>query len=929
MPYFKPSWRPGLILLGVCLGSRAHDVDAAGPAAKWIGQDGKDLVGGEPGPAPNGYQDVHIAFVGLPAGRNLAEVALTGQGHGLWNNQVTNKYVVKVVSGPRPGTFDLYLEPYQRETGRDFELKWKLDNGQSGNVYFAGGKADPNLRVPGLGIEAKWVNPGDPAKPMPDRTGPDVGVGPDGMEDAHVVVAKLNPKAEVKEVHIIAAGSGAASWRSGVNATGDRSAEFQRHATDRTRGDFFFGPASDLTAQKPLKLTVTYADDRTDSTTLTVGKLPSTRALPGPRLMNLPESAAHARWVGQRPAGGTQPNHGAVRVEVDGIVAGRAIVAAALSDGVVSTWVYRRDDGVKFDAGPDPHRLLLNRVSPGKVELEFLPTRDETDTVLTLRLLDPAGHEEVLRFPGGPVDFARLAPPLPVGTIQARPGQDLQVLVDRAGTVQLAPGIYPLNRPLVLSRPIRIVGAGATLKFAQADGKPWTAAIKIHTGGTTLEGFAVRFAGPVRWDREVEHGPAVVAATDNRDGRTEGDGRHSVALLGLDLEGPPAASDWEEATQLIRFRNVGSGQIERCRLKGGTVHLGGGPWSVTDNEYLGTLPHTYSHGAFAVLWGHDVVVARNRAHDVGPSGKTWRFLFLAQRGAHDRIIANVVDGGIGPRQDDPHPHHNSPEVILTEAYRLHYEGKPAAISPDGRILAIYHPVGGPASTGDAVAILAGPQAGQWRTIAQPLGPQLYLLDEPIAADTTVVSLATGFVRETFADNTVDCRGSAIAANLVLAGNVFGVQVTGNQLYGGAETIRLHASPTEAPVTWGWSHAPFLGGTIANNLVEDSLGIGSTGLGVEHGPAIQANKGRTYMSLDFKDNTFRWTDAGLSQRAAIAPSGSRSPRVAIGYAPSLDPSELIVTESGTRVEGAASDAVWINSARINGKSIRDEPLSVRH
>ena len=151
---------------------------------------------------------------------------------------------------------------------------------------------------------------------------------------------------------------------------------------------------------------------------------------------------------------------------------------------------------------------------------------------------------------------------------------------------------------------------------------------------------------------------------------------------------------------------------------------------------------------------------------------------------------------------------------------------------------------------------------------------------------------------------------------------------GIKLYGGGETIRLHASPTEGPVAWGWSHAPFLGGTIAGNLVEDSVGIGSTGLGVEHGPAIQANKGRTYMSLDFKDNLFRWTEAGLSQRAAITPSGSKSPRVAIGSTPSLDPAELIVTEAGTRIEGASGDAVWVNAARVNGKILRDTPLPTR-
>ena len=330
------------------------------------------------------------------------------------------------------------------------------------------------------------------------------------------------------------------------------------------------------------------------------------------------------------------------------------------------------------------------------------------------------------------------------------------------------------------------------------------------------------------------------------------------------------------------------------------------------------MPKTYSQGVFAGLYSHDLILARNRAHDVGHSGKTWRFLVLAQRGANDRVVDNVVDGGIGPRQDDPHPHANAPELILTEAYRLHYEGKPASLSPDGRVVAIFPPQGGPASTGDALAILAGSQAGQWRTIAQPLGPQVYLLDEPIAPDTSAVSLATGFVRETFANNTIDCRGSAIAANLVLAGNLFGVRVVGNKFSGGGETIRLHASPTESPVHWGWSHAPIFGATFADNLIEDSAGTGLSGFGVEHGPAIKSNKGRVYMSLNLVNNTFRWTGAGRSS----------APKMAIGFNPSLDPAELVVTEKGTKLEGAPADALWINAAKVNGEVVRDAPLKVR-
>ena len=54
--------------------------------------------------------------------------------------------------------------------------------------------------------------------------------------------------------------------------------------------------------------------------------------------------------------------------------------------------------------------------------------------------------------------------------------------------------------------------------FAQGPAEPpWTAAIKIHGSHTTLQGFAVRFAGPIRWKDDVSYGPAVIGATDNLD----------------------------------------------------------------------------------------------------------------------------------------------------------------------------------------------------------------------------------------------------------------------------------------------------------------------------------------------------------------------------------------------------------------------------
>ncbi len=278
--------------------------------------------------------------------------------------------------------------------------------------------------------------------------------------------------------------------------------------------------------------------------------------------------------------------------------------------------------------------------------------------------------------------------------------------------------------------------------------------------------------------------------------------------------------------------------------------------------------------------------------------------------------------GLGPGEHDPHKDDNAPETILTEAYRLHFEGRPAAISPDGRLLVIPDPQGSPADTGDGVAILAGPQAGQWRTVAQSVGPHAYLLDEPIDRATTAVSIATGFVRETFEGNTVDARGVGYAMNLALAGDHFGTKILRNRLYGGRQSFWITAYATEEPVHWGWSHAPFLGAVIEGNLVEDA-GAGPA-VAVLHGEAIKSNRGRVYLSATLKDNTFRWT-AAMADRLAKARAEGKPIRPDLGLPPSLDPGEMVLLEEGTIVEGLPDDRPFVHAATINGRAIQDAPL----
>src|SRR5262249_1629006 len=255
----------------------------------------------------------------------------------------------------------------------------------------------------------------------------------------------------------------------------------------------------------------------------------------------------------------------------------------------------------------------------------------------------------------------------------------------------------------------------ATVVFAQDASDPaWTTAIKVHCGHTTLDGFTVRFEGPVRWDHDVSWGPALIGVTDNRD-HGHDELKVNLAFTRLALEVPPVEnrSGWIDAIRLMRLVGAHSGVIAGNTLRGGSIEFFNGPWRIVDNTYRGTPPGTISHGLISAHNPHDLLIRGNRLSSPEPSGKTWRFLTLTGSSFHDRIEQNTVEG-IGARDDDTIPWSNEPEIILTESYTLKYEGKVLRRSPDGTVLRIGQPQGSvPVRTGDAIAFLNGPAAGKW------------------------------------------------------------------------------------------------------------------------------------------------------------------------------------------------------------------------
>jgi hypothetical protein len=605
-------------------------------------------------------------------------------------------------------------------------------------------------------------------------------------------------------------------------------------------------------------------------------------------------------------------------------------VAASLSDSAWCHWAHQAEGRPKSEALASALPLDFRRGRDRtRADLFFAPDRDESKATMVLCLTFKDGRMAVVDFPGGPCDPGlKVAGPAPASAV-AKPGDDLQALVSRSGAVRLVKGTYRLARPLVLDRPIKLTGEpGTILMFSQGQAEPpWTAAIKVHRSHTTLQGFAIRFAGPIRWKEDVSYGPAVIGATDNLD-KDPKDPKVGLLFTGLDIEAPPAAdpSKWSEEPRLIRLASATSGRIVGNVLKGGSIEVLSGPWEIANNEYRGTVPGKFSHAFIALHYTHDVTVRGNRAKPVGPSGKTWRFLVMTGCGVGDRIEDNTSEA-IGIRDDDTIPPTNEPEIFLTEAYSLNFEGKPESISPDCRVVRIVRPLGEPARTGAVISILSGPGAGQWRRVAQAIDRDTYLLDAPLPAETGAISIARGFVDEVFARNTIVAREARGAQALVLVGNHFGTIVRDNRIVGAGEAFRTTAVPTEVPMVWGWSHAPYMGGVIEGNTIEDSERGGI--LGVEHGKGIKSNSGRVYMSVTLRNTTVRWSEDFL---ARLRRGGTTAPPtgITIGYVPTLDPGELLVNEEGNRVEAPptadvrSAPALRILGAQVNGKRVPESP-----
>ena len=896
-------------------------VRAAGQiAGRWHGQDKHDYCGEVTNAIkPNGVQDIHVTISGLPPRLAITNVQVKGHGADEWRANALNQYGVFVDRKPGAATADIYFEPLRVETGRGFAVTATFADGSEAEAFFDGGRANPNLRMPGEGIIAKWVGQ-EKADLSPLATG----VGPDGLIDARINLTKLSHKDKIKSIDID--DTKIARWSFGTNPKGSHNAEFVANPNDPTSGELFFQPDRDLSGRR-LSVTVTYESGKEDTAVVAAGKCDPKRAMAKATLPKIGALTLTTKWHGQD--GSSEQGSGDVHVTISGLIAAKSIAAAVLSDPVRGLWVYRAG-GERSGFEVDSHALPLSirrGTTRSSVELFFPPVRDESTTTLSLRLIYTDGESAVGAITGGQCDVAKRAPAIAATETIAKPGDDLNALANRFGNVHLVAGDYRLSQPLVLNRPVTITGEpGAELTFAQGAAEPpWTTAIKIHSGGTTLKGFAIRFAGSIRWKHEVSWSPAVIGTTDNFD---NGPNVPKVNLVfeKLDIIGPPSsmAKPWEEAPKLFRLVNATSGRVVGNTLRGGVSEFFEGPWRIEGNDYRGTMPGTSATAVFAVHDSHDVSILNNKAKPIGPSGKTWRFLVFTIRGAYDRVENNIIER-IGPRDDDTIPYDNQPEIILTESYHVRFEGKPAAVSADGRLIKVGKIPGEHPRIGDVVSVVGGAAAGSWRRIVQKIEPGVYLVETPFPRGADVISITPGFVHEHFIGNTIDARGGTKAAGFVLSGNHFSTRLVNNKIVGPGEAFQVYAYASESPNIWGWTHVPFFGGVIEGNTIEDSERGGV--IGVFHSPATKSNRGRVYMTATLKGNTVRWTEPFLKMLVA-----EKKPAVGIclGFPGALDQGEFLAEESENKLDAPSvakkSHVLKVESATLNKRSGVDGTLS---
>jgi hypothetical protein len=431
---------------------------------------------------------------------------------------------------------------------------------------------------------------------------------------------------------------------------------------------------------------------------------------------------------------------------------------------------------------------------------------------------------------------------------------------------------YSGNHALVLDRPISLEGeSGATLKI-DAETVSYTEMIndqpvlkcRIYDDSILISSSHVQIKGlKIDFDKAVYHdvnesftdqtARAVIGIlSPTAESAAFKSQLVNVRLVGNEIVGPytttgnpstlstvPAGTvGIRQDSPLIRTRYA-SGLIDGNIIRGGTVDLELGPWTVVKNSFQGpkgtlisienssTKVPAYVVDLIKLTSARDVVVENNEAKmptDMSnqKQQRAYRFVLMKNElGAAKnlRIEGNIIGSGVGRRMDDSTNQtftgtvnpgtftnlQNLPEIILSENYGMNYEGKTLQISTDRRILQLPAPDtsrrGWSIKAGDVVAILEGPFAGQFRVVAQVFLPggvthgtwkstsTVLILQDPLPGTETsmVVSVTQGTKNLKVVENSIDLKDTTSHA-IVLSGNEYDVLVKGNAIEGNNQYV---------------------------------------------------------------------------------------------------------------------------------------------
>jgi hypothetical protein len=416
---------------------------------------------------------------------------------------------------------------------------------------------------------------------------------------------------------------------------------------------------------------------------------------------------------------------------------------------------------------------------------------------------------------------------------------------DPVGTVDLGGATIYVNQPLQITHSVVINGGGGTIWFDQSneyhsggntavwpsadDGAIFVSDPTSSHITVTLEYFTIKFDSntPIQWsdgsggiwDPENNFNNLSYAVINTGGSNWNGNST-TLNLQSMSIYGPPAFESSAHYSSLkteagaqgelyvgepdidVVDTNGGpggisdNGTISGSTFQGGTVELHGGPWTVTNNFIDGAVADTYSAGAFAVHQAHDLLLQGNQVTQLSTAGYLFRLLLIPISGFDDTVESNTFGGGnVGflGQQVTYYPADNPPDfaaksgfgpeiVLLENTPDVAFEGRPGAISPDGRELVLpnvrsvvgtYSNSAYPTGAALIVSILSGvnsggspnmSMAGEWFQVAQQIsfstsGSLELLMENPLPAMPVggyyVVELTSGYVNNSILDNNIN------------------------------------------------------------------------------------------------------------------------------------------------------------------------------